>query len=87
MTTESKLPTVLLLMLTGIVLLLMVAIIGLFVRMNQLQEAVLAAPPVVRVYGADVGRRRSATWWTRRGGDRGQGVCQHAGATGGAGGR
>ena len=43
MTTESKLPTVLLLMLTGIVLLLMVAIIGLFVRMNQVQGAVLAA--------------------------------------------
>ncbi len=43
MTTESKLPIVLLLMLTGIVLLLMVAIIGLFVRMNQLQETVLAA--------------------------------------------
>jgi peroxiredoxin Q/BCP len=43
MTTESKLPLVLLLMLTGIVLSLMVAIIGLFVRMNQLQEAVLAA--------------------------------------------
>jgi len=64
MTAESKLPTVLLLMLTGIVLSLMVAIIGLFVQMNQLQEAVLA---VVRVSCADVGGRRSATWWMRRG--------------------
>ncbi len=60
MTTESKLLTVLLLMLTGIVLLLMVAIIALFVRMNQLQEAVLAAQPVVRVSGADVGGRCGA---------------------------
>jgi len=34
---------VLLLLLTGIVLLLMVAIIGLFLRMNQLQREVLAA--------------------------------------------
>ena len=48
MTTESKLPTVLLLMLTGIVLLLMAAIIGLFVRMNQLQQAVLEALTVPR---------------------------------------
>jgi len=60
MTTESKLPTVLLLMLTGIVLLLMAAIIGLFVRMNQLQETVLAAQLVVRVSGADVGGRCGA---------------------------
>jgi hypothetical protein len=52
MTTGSKLPTVLLLMLTGIVLLLMVAIIGLSVRMNQLQAAVPAAQPVIRVSGA-----------------------------------
>lgn len=43
MTTESKLPTVVLLLLMGIVILLMVAIIGLFVRMNQLQQTVLAA--------------------------------------------
>jgi len=34
---------VLLLLLTGIVLLLMVAILGLFLRMNQLQREVLAA--------------------------------------------
>ncbi|RLC83903.1 MAG: hypothetical protein DRI37_09675 [Chloroflexi bacterium] len=43
MTNESKLPTVLLLMLMGIVILLMVAIMGLFWRMNQLQQTVLAA--------------------------------------------
>ena len=43
MTDESKLPTVLLLMLMGIVILLMVAIIGLFLRMNQLQREMLAA--------------------------------------------
>ncbi|MCX7681103.1 MAG: hypothetical protein N2508_03905 [Anaerolineae bacterium] len=43
MTTEPKLPTILLLMLMGVVILLMVAIIGLFVRVNRLQEAVLAA--------------------------------------------
>jgi len=64
MTTESKLPIVLLLMLTGIVLLLMAAIIGLFVPMNQLQEAVLAAlaaPLVVRVFCADLIGRHSAT--------------------------
>jgi methylamine dehydrogenase accessory protein MauD len=40
--TESK-SNVLLLMLMGIVTLLMVAIIGLFLRMNQLQQAVLEA--------------------------------------------
>ncbi|MDY7078420.1 MAG: TlpA disulfide reductase family protein [Chloroflexota bacterium] len=39
---ESK-TDVLLLMLMGIVIMLMVAIIGLFLRMNQLQQAVLAA--------------------------------------------
>ena len=43
MTDESKLPTVLLLMLMTIVILLMVAIVGLFLRMNQLQREVLAA--------------------------------------------
>jgi hypothetical protein len=43
MTNESKLPTVLLLMLMGIVILLMVAIIGLFIKMNQLQREVLGA--------------------------------------------
>jgi len=43
MTNQSKLPTVLLLMLMGIVILLMVAIIGLFLRMNQLQREMLAA--------------------------------------------
>ena len=43
MTAESKLPTVLLLMLMGVVILLMVAIISLFVHMNQLQQAVLEA--------------------------------------------
>ncbi len=48
MRTESQWPTVLLLMLTGIVLLLMVAIIGLFVRMNQLQRAVWEAFTVSR---------------------------------------
>lgn len=48
MRTESQWPTVLLLMLTGIVLLLMVAIIGRFVRMNQLQRAVLEAFTVSR---------------------------------------
>ncbi len=48
MTTESKLSTVLLLMLMGIVILLMVAIMGLFVRMNRLQQAVLEALTVPR---------------------------------------
>jgi methylamine dehydrogenase accessory protein MauD len=43
MTDESKLPTILLLMLMGIVILLMVAIIGLFLRMNQLQREILTA--------------------------------------------
>ena len=43
MTDESKLPTALLLMLMTIVILLMVAIIGLFLRMNQLQREMLAA--------------------------------------------
>lgn len=43
MTDESKLPTVLLLMLMGIVILLMVAIVGLFLRMNQLQREILTA--------------------------------------------
>ena len=41
MTDESKLPIVLLLMLMTIVILLMVAIVGLFLRMNQLQREVL----------------------------------------------
>lgn len=49
MTTESKLPTVLLLMLMGIVILLMAAIISLFIRMNQLQQAVLEALTVPQV--------------------------------------
>ncbi len=52
---------VLLLLLTGIVLLLMVAIIGLFLRMNQLQREVLAAlKPLRRVErpeGLPVGTR------------------------------
>jgi len=43
MTEGSKLPTVLLLMLTGVVILLMATTIGLFLRMNQLQHAVLNA--------------------------------------------
>jgi len=43
MTDESKFPTALLLMLVAVVILLMVAIVGLFLRMNQLQQAVLAA--------------------------------------------
>jgi len=43
MTNQSKLSTVLLLMLMGIVILLMMPIIGLFLRMNRLQREVLAA--------------------------------------------
>ena len=43
MSNDSKLPTVLLLMLMGIVILLMVAIVGLFIHMNQLQHEVLVA--------------------------------------------
>ncbi len=43
MTDRSKLPTTLLLMLMAIVILLMIAIAGLFVRMIQLQQEVLAA--------------------------------------------
>ncbi|MCK4451710.1 MAG: redoxin domain-containing protein [Anaerolineae bacterium] len=57
MTDESKLPTALLLMLMGIVILLMVAIIGLFLRMNQLQREVLAAlaPLQARAMGQEMG--------------------------------
>ena len=57
MTDESKLPTALLLMLMGIVILLMVAIIGLFLRMNQLQLEVLAAlaPLQARAMGQEMG--------------------------------
>jgi len=43
---ESK-TNVLILMLMGIVILLMVAIIGLSIRMNQLQREVLAAPGAI----------------------------------------
>ncbi|MCX7681106.1 MAG: TlpA family protein disulfide reductase [Anaerolineae bacterium] len=45
--------TVLLLMLMGIVILLMVAIIGLFVRMNQLQQTILEVLTVPHTGAAD----------------------------------
>jgi len=53
---ESK-SDVLILMLMGIVILLMVAIIGLFLRMNQLQREVLAAlaPLQIEAIGQELG--------------------------------
>ncbi|HDQ72506.1 MAG TPA: redoxin domain-containing protein [Chloroflexi bacterium] len=63
--TESK-TNMLLLMLMGIVILLMVAIIGLFLRMNQLQQAVLGAlassPPMVseQEMGLEIGTEAPA---------------------------
>lgn len=52
--TESK-TDVLLLMLMGIVILLMVTIIGLFLRMNQLQREVLAALEPLQTIGGPEG--------------------------------
>jgi cytochrome oxidase Cu insertion factor (SCO1/SenC/PrrC family) len=51
---ESKTDT-LLLMLMGIVILLMIAVIGLFVRVNQLQREVLAALEPLQVMNAPQG--------------------------------
>jgi methylamine dehydrogenase accessory protein MauD len=54
MSNQSRLPTVLLLMLMGINALLMIAIIGLFVRMNQLQEQVLVQQGVLMAMGSSL---------------------------------